>query len=396
MNSIAVIGGGASGIMAAITAARLGCDVTILEKNDRIGKKLLATGNGRCNLTNINADISDYHGGASYFADNAKAVFWVNETIDFFSEIGLLTKVEDGGKIYPYSDRASSVLDVLRAELERLCVKTVCGFDVMKIKKTDGGFKIISYDAREEYADKVIFSAGGKASPSMGGGSGYDILKKLGHTCTSLKPSIVQLKTNNKNLRGLKGVKCHAKLTLSGISQTGELLFTDDGLSGPPAFYVSSYYNPGAENNCEIDFFDGFDEKKLFTLLKTNSAIFPTCDKLFTGILHKAVSTAILKQCDIQGGKSCASLTNKTISDICRTLKHFPCIVTGTESWNNAQVTSGGIKADEVICETLESKKCKGLYITGEILDIDGNCGGYNLQWAWSSGYIAAQNASCS
>ena len=392
MKKIAVIGGGASGLMAAITAARGGAAVTLYEKNDRVGKKLLATGNGRCNLTNTEAGRKNYHGGAADFVCRAEKRFWVEETLDFFSEIGLITKTEDGGKVYPYSDRASSVLDVLRAELERCGVRTVCGFDVKEIRKKGGAFKIFSYDGRAEAADFVIFSAGGKASPSMGGGSGYDILKAVGHTVTSLRPSIVQLKADNKNLGGLKGVKCRARLTLGSVSSFGELLFTDGGLSGPPAFFLSSYYEPGRENFAEIDFFDSFSEKELFNIIRKNAQLFSDCGQLFTGMLHKSIGAAVLKQCGISCGADCKSLKNRELSEICRTLKHFPCRITGTASWNNAQVTSGGIKAGEVDGETLQSKKCDGLYITGEILDIDGDCGGFNLQWAWSSGYIAAES----
>lgn len=392
MKKIAVIGGGASGLMAAITAARGGAAVTIYEKNDRVGKKLLATGNGRCNLTNTEAERKNYHGGAADFVCRAEKRFWVEETLDFFSEIGLMTKTEDGGKVYPYSDRASSVLDVLRAELERCGVRMVCGFDVKEIRKKGGAFKIFSYDGRAEAADFVIFSAGGKASPSMSGGSGYDILKAVGHTVTSLRPSIVQLKADNKNLGGLKGVKCRARLTLGGVSSFGELLFTDGGLSGPPAFFLSSYYEPGRENFAEIDFFDSFSEKELFNTIRKNAQLFSDCGQLFTGMLHKSIGAAVLKQCGISHCADCKSLKNRELSEICRTLKHFPCRITGTASWNNAQVTSGGIKAGEVDGETLQSKKCDGLYITGEILDIDGDCGGFNLQWAWSSGYIAAES----
>ncbi len=394
--NIAVIGGGASGIMAAITAARCGAYVTIYEKHDRIGKKILATGNGRCNLSNINSDIDKYHGMDTDIINTVSAQFWTNETISFFSEIGLLLKTEDEGKIYPYSDRATSVLDVLRNELDSLGVVTECNFDVSDIKKRNSVFEIISYDNKHVFADKIIFAAGGKASPGLCGGNGYDILKKLGHSCTRLEPSIVQLKTDNKNLKGLKGIKCHASLTLNKITVSGELLFTDTGLSGPPAFYLSSYYKRTDSEVAFIDFFKDYDENELFRIISRNSSLFENTENLFTGIIHKRLGASILNQSEIQNiNAPCASLSKKEISSIVKTAKNFPVHITGTESWNNAQITSGGIPVSEIEHTSMLSTKCNNLYITGEILDIDGNCGGYNLQWAWSTGYIAGCHAAC-
>lgn len=388
MSEIAVIGGGASGLVAAISAAELGADVTVYEKNDRIGKKLLATGNGRCNLSNINAGIENYHGRDTSFMLSALNAFWYDETIDFFENLGLLTKADSDGRVYPYSDRASSVLDILRLGLDNKGVKVVCGFEVSSVIKRKNVFEIVSYDGQHRFADKVIISAGGRAAPGLGGGSGgYDILRSLGHHITELHPSIVQLKTDTEPIAGLKGVKCQAMVKIAGKSAAGELLFTDYGISGPPVFLLSSYYNETDEKKLFIDFFYDYEEAGLFRILMKKAAYTDAPENLFTGILHKNIGRAILKQ------SGCTQLSNSSLKKICRCAKSFELTATGTMSWNNAQVTAGGVRTDEINPESFMSKKCPGLYVTGEILDIDGDCGGYNLQWAWSSGHIAGAHA---
>lgn len=384
MSDIAVIGGGASGIVAAITAARLGKTVTIYEKNDRIGKKLLVTGNGRCNLTNINTDLSRYHGSNVTFAENALKELDVQATLNLFEEFGLLTRVEEDGKVYPYCGRAAAVLDVLRLELERLGVEIKCGYDVKDIIKRATAFEIISWQGQHEFCGRVIFATGGKASPNLSSGSGYEILERLGHKITPLSPSIVQLKTDTSAISGLKGVKCEGSLTMCNKTYTGEILFTDYGVSGPPAFSLSSYYNSDCKD-ISVDFFPDMDENSLYMLLRNKLANLVSSQDLFTGILHKNVANAIFKF----SGISADNINLQNLKFIVKAAKKFQLELLGTLSWNNAQVTKGGVSTDNVNSTTMESSLCQGLYITGEILDIDGDCGGFNLQWAWSSGYLA-------
>ena len=208
---IGVIGGGASGLIAAISAARSKAEVSIYERCDRVGRKILATGNGRCNYTNINADIKNYHGENPDFVRDAKNSFWVEETKAFFEELGMLTRVENEGKAYPYSLQASAVLDVLRFEAERLGINIITDFEVSELKKTDKGFFIKAYSGEVARADKVILAAGGKASPSLGSnGSGYDIAKALGHTITKTFPALVQVRTETELVKALKGIKTDA------------------------------------------------------------------------------------------------------------------------------------------------------------------------------------------
>ncbi|MBQ7974713.1 MAG: NAD(P)/FAD-dependent oxidoreductase [Clostridia bacterium] len=380
MSDIIVVGAGASGLTAAVCAARLGAGVTVLEKNDRIAKKLLATGNGRCNLTNINITPDRYHGENEGFPEEALSSFGAEDSVAFFEGMGLLTRTEEEGKVFPYCGRASAVLDVFRMELEKLGVEIVCGFDVKEVIRRKSVFETVSWDGKHLFSDKVIFAAGGKAAPNLGGGgSGYDILKKLGHKLTELRPSIVQIKTEKEKIAGLKGIKCQAGVSMSGKTCTGELLFTDYGISGPPAFSLSSYYTPGAE--ISIDFFPDIDGKRLYMLLKEKSENIINPENLFTGIVHKNIAAAIMKQ---------AGSGIKEIAAVC---KNFRLKTEGTLSWNNAQVTAGGIATADVNPGTMESLICPGLYITGEILDVDGDCGGFNLQWAWSSGYFAGTDA---
>lgn len=383
MPDIIIVGAGASGLTAAVCAARLGARVTVLEKNDRIGKKLIATGNGRCNLTNINLTYDRYHGGEAEFPQQALSCFGAEDAEAFFESMGLLTRREDEGKVFPYCGRASAVIDVFRMELEKLGVEIQCGFDVKEVIRRKTAFEVVSWDGRHLFSDRVIFAAGGKAAPNLGGGgSGYDILKKLGHKLTELRPSIVQIKTNKDKIAGLKGIKCEAAVSMLGKIYTGELLFTDYGISGPPAFSLSSYYKEGAE--ISIDFFPDIDENRLFLLLRSKLESVINPNDLFTGILHKNIASAIVRQ------------SGQGIKEIARVCKDFRLETEGTLSWNNAQVTKGGISTRDVNPETFESLICPGLYITGEILDVDGDCGGFNLQWAWASGYFAGTDSALS
>lgn len=387
----AVIGGGASGLTAAIAAAENGADVTVYESGSRVGRKILSTGNGRCNMTNINASKENYHGANPSFAEKTIAAFWVKETLDFFSRLGILYKVEDGGKVYPYSDQASAVLDVLRMKTEECGVKTVTDFEVCEVKKNQNGFSISAYNGKKAFADRVIIACGGKAAPSTGSnGSGYDILKKLGHGITSVYPSLVQLKTETDVVKKLKGIKVNGALSVGKVCEKGEVLFTEYGLSGPAAFSVTSRLKN--EKYAYLDIMPEYSRDAIINMLYERIALNPKrrLEEFFTGMLNKRIGQALLKYLEIVPLSRCAAtLSESDTVKIADTIKHWRFCITGTMSWNNAQVTKGGADTAEFDDATMESKKVSGLYACGEILDIDGDCGGYNLQWAWSSGYIA-------
>ena len=395
---VAVVGAGAAGIMAAIAAAEHGAEVILLEKNDRIGKKILATGNGRCNLTNKNADISDYHGEDPSFINYAENNFWVAETLDKFSDMGLLYRVEEDGKVYPYSNAASTVLDVLRFETERKNIKTEYGFDVESVKKTGNKFIISSYGKKQIESDKVIVTTGGKAAPASGSnGSGYKILESFGHKMTRVFPSLVQVKLEKSELRALNGLKLDAKVKFenksSSAKASGELLFTDYGISGPVVFAISRIVGEGENTTAEIDMMPEYSFNDLVEILKKQRKIMSVADELFVGVLNKRIGQVITKMCThLKMNGDIKKITDADIKRIASKIKAYRVKCSGTMSWNNAQVTAGGIKTEDFFADSMESKLTKGLYAAGEVLDIDGDCGGFNLQWAWSSGYIAGRS----
>ena len=393
-NSVAVIGGGAAGLVAAIFAALGGKNVTVYEGGERVGRKILATGNGRCNMTNINAGLENYHGNNPKFILGAKNKFWVEETIDFFEKLGIVTKTEDEGKVYPYSDQASAVLDVLRFKMEELKVKVVTGFEVKLVKKNKDVFEIVPYVGKTAYAEKVIIATGGKAAPNLGSkGAGYEILQSFGHKITRLKPSLVQLKTETTVVKKLKGIKLNAVVSIGKFSEYGEVLFTDYGLSGPAVFSITS--NMDDERKLSLDIMSNYSANQLRDMINIRICNNPkiTLENFFVGMLNKRVGQALLKFDGIEPlSRYAVTLSENEISRICTVLKNWEFNITGTMSWNNAQVTKGGIITDDFNPSTMESKIVNGLYAVGEVLDIDGDCGGYNLQWAWSSGYLAGSS----
>ena len=393
--TIAVIGGGASGLAAAIAASDSGAQVTVYEREKRCGRKILATGNGRCNMTNINAGLKNYHGIEPGFIKGVMKRFWVNETIEFFEELGIVTKVEDNGKVYPNSDQASAVLDVLRIRCETNGVNTVTGFEVSEIRKVKNRFQIKSYNGENAWADKVIIATGGKAAPDLGSkGAGYSILKSFGHRITELRPSLVQMRTEGNTAGKLKGIKFTGTAKMGKYEEKGEILFTDYGLSGPPIFSLSSKYENQKE--IELDLMSAYNEEELIDMLYMRVSRNPdiALESFFVGMLNKRIGQVLLKELEIAplSRKAC-TLSEKEIKACAAAIKSWKFPISGTLSWNNAQVTKGGAMTEDFNPTTMESRMTKGLYAVGEVLDIDGDCGGYNLQWAWSSGIIAGQSA---
>ena len=400
---IAVIGGGASGLMAAITTKKSGKEVIILERKDRILKKVLITGNGRCNITNVNANISNYFGKNIPSVENILNRFTPQDTMDFFNELGIVCNEENRGKVYPLSGQASSVVDALRFEAERLGIKIETEFYVRKIEKDGFKFRIYSEDRKKIEAGRVILAAGGQSYPELGSnGSGFELAKELGHSVTKLSPSIVQLKTEKHQVKGLQGIKTDAAVTAYGDNKKictydGELLFTDYGISGNVVFNIS-FVMPLYENvEFEIDFMEKFDYNELYEMLKERKRILShlTMENYFNGMINKKLGQFLSKVSGIEKlSKPVKDLNDSDIRKLCTVLKKYRVKILETTGFKNAQVTAGGVSLDEVNTETLESKIVKGLYFSGEVLDVYGECGGFNLQWAWASGYIAGENAS--
>ncbi len=395
-----VVGGCSSGMVAAINAKRRNPElkVAILEKLPRIGKKLLATGNGKCNLTNETADCHNYTG--KEFASYALKKYSPENIKDFFASLGLLCYTDSSGRVYPESNTASSVVDALRFELERLKTDIYCDYAV-----TDISHKKDFVINGQFSCKKLIIAAGGKASPSQGSdGSGYSLAKILGHSITKLYPSLVPLCASPEITKPMKGVRVrNVNLTLKGekkIAQTsGEILFTDYGISGIAAMELASaaqkYINNVKHNPFTlIDFMPDMTYNELVSYLVNLNKIkgFTNIDNLLTGFLPKAVGIAICKASKLyKSEKLISELTEKDIRKIAEKVKSFPLEVTGAKDFKDAQVTSGGIKTNEIDSETMQSKICRNLYFAGEIIDVDGGCGGFNLQWAWASGMLAGE-----
>lgn len=404
---VAIIGGGASGLVAAISAARNNADVTIYEKMDRVGKKILATGNGRCNLTNKNISILNYHGKSPEYVKKIFEFFGVEKTLSFFEELGIYPYIDDSGNVYPNSLQSSSVLDVLRIEIDRLGVKEIKNCEIIELRKNKETFTIIDNNKKKYIADSVIVSCGGKASPQLGSnGSGYKLVEKFNHNIVDPFPALVQLKLKSDFLKRLKGVKFEGKIKVIANNKTiredtGEILFTDYGVSGIPVLQISRMTIEKFITNIEtyviIDMFTKFEKYELFELIENRIRHMKnkTIEESFIGLINKRLIPVILKEAHIKDIKEkCINLNKKEIYQIVDILKSWKFKVTGYNSWQQAQATAGGIETSYIDSTTLESKKVKGLYIAGEILDIDGDCGGYNLQWAWSSGYTAGYYAS--
>ena len=396
---VAIIGAGAAGMAAAITASASGeHEVLLLERQARVGKKLLATGNGRCNLTNRAADVSHYHGTDPSFVIPALREFSVSQTLDFFQSIGLYTVTEPGGRVYPYSDQANSVVDVLRFALERKNLTLRAGTEITGVKKQGDQFAIRS-GGEVFRADRLIVTCGGAAGTKLGGGlSGYQLLRSLGHHCTKLYPSLVQLKTNDELVRSLKGVRANASLRLvlnDSILATarGEVQFTEYGVSGPAVFDLSRAASTASESELHLDFLPDRSAEDILSALCIRISRFPhlNCEDLLTGILHNRLGRVVLRDVGVPLNLPITALNWKQLIAVVDDCRDFRLQVLGTMGFDNAQVTAGGICTQEFYAETMESRIVPGLYAAGEVLDIDGDCGGYNLQWAWSSGQLAGE-----
>ena len=397
---IGIIGAGASGMAAALAAAENPNNTVILmERQARVGRKLQATGNGRCNLSNINADRGGYNGTHPEFVLPAISAFDPATTLQWFAELGLYTVTEESGKVYPYSDQANSVVDVLRLNLDRPNITLKLGLDVEKIQKTDNGFSVVSSEETVT-CDKLIIACGGLAGSKLGGTmSGYKLLGKLGHKSTRLRPSLVQIKADWSGCASLKGVRanCHIQILKDGNlfnQSTGELQLTEQGISGPVVFEISRdvCWGPGAWT-ARIDFLPNWTAEQLRCELDRRRTTDLPMDELLTGILHNRLGRVLTKTAGIRGKNLVRELSDAEAEAVCDAVKSLEIPLTEPLGMDSAQVTAGGICTDQFDENTMESRLVSGLYACGEVLDIDGDCGGYNLQWAWSSGRCAGYRA---
>lgn len=437
---IVVIGGGASGFLAAITAAKAGASVTILEQNSKLGKKILSTGNGKCNLTNLNQQKEYYRCSEPEFPYVALNQFTLEDTISFFHEIGIYTKNKNG-YLYPHSEQASSVVEVLEMEARRLKVKLKTNERVTHIeclkydlnanqlnvsseagnmpdnlingnsvqndnqRKTEVELEEIE-SASERFlvhteswhypCDSVIISCGSSASVIEGSnGSGYELAKKLGHTIVKPLPALTGLKGIGTHFSKWAGVRVEAKISLMingkpGISEKGELQLTDYGISGIPVFQISRYasraIDEGKTVTAIIDFLPDMtiEECQRFFQSRRNNRPNKSLKEQFVGVFPGKLIEVLVGN---------AKEKNIPMEEIVSKIKNLEIKIKGTLDLDHAQVCTGGVSCKEINPETMESKLVPGVYFCGEVLDVDGTCGGYNLQWAWSSGYVAGKSA---
>lgn len=374
MKKIAVIGGGAAGLAAAVSAASNGASVIIYEKNDRVGKKILATGNGRCNLTNKFVSPKCYN--KPDFVKNTLDKYGYKQICDFFDSIGLLTYHDSEGRQYPVSDTATSVLDTLRMYCEKLNIIEKCSSEITDISKDKDKFKICQSNGQIEKFDRCIVTTGGRTS----------LLKSVGHKYVPFRPVLCPLKTDITPIKGLNGVRAKCSVSLSDgertvIHERGEVLFRDYGVSGVVIFDISRYAKEG--QILSIDFLPDIGKDELKREINyRKETLLRHGEDILIGIFQKMLCNRIYK---VAGNDSTGNIVNA--------IKNFKIKILGAGDEKQAQVTAGGVDVTQFNSETMESKLLKGIFAAGEALDIDGRCGGFNLHWAFSSGLVAGYNA---
>lgn len=402
MSKILVIGGGASGMMAAITAAGNGNQVTIYEKSDRVGRKILATGNGKCNLTNL-AMGSEY-----YYTDDKDKLkrllqqFSEKDTLSFFEGIGLMLRERDG-YVYPYCEQAAVVLDVLRSAMDQHGIHIKTSVEDIRIQTDKKERFLVQSSAGRENFDAVILACGSKAGIKNAVTDGYDLAKGFGHRIHKLYPALVQVRCKEGFFNMVAGVRCKAGITLyvngnTEAEEQGEVQLTDYGISGIPVFQISrqiaGFLDKKKDVTVAIDFLPHMSETEWeqFYTNRITQYEGKTIEEFLLGMLHKKVSLMLLKEYGLKPAEQVSSSVKKAIMQMCGAMKSFIVTPASVNPFEQAQVCRGGVAFDE-LDDTMQSVYQKNLYICGEMVDIDGKCGGYNLQWAWTSGYIAGVNA---
>ena len=402
---VVIIGGGAAGMCAAINIKMhdRSISVAILEQLSRVGKKLITTGNGRCNITNLNINLDRYHGENVGFAEYALTNYDNYFAADFFSELGVVFTYDETGRGYPYSLQASSVVDCLRFSLDEYGVDTFVDTAVLSYSKKENFFNVKTSNG-DFIAESIVVASGLYSGGQKLGSNGsmLKILKNAGYKTIKSTPAIVQLKTETDVVKSLKGMKVDAnvKLTINGKeirSDFGEVLFCDYGLSGPPIMQLSrEVERQDGDKVITLDLMNEYTFANVCDMLNYRVSVLRerTLEEYLTGMLNKRVGQAVLKMCGLKLSDSVATLKSSDIKQIASIIKGMKFKVIGTTGFDNSQVTAGGLDTTQFNPQTMESKKERGLYCIGEILDIDGDCGGFNLQWAWSSAFCAS-NAIC-
>lgn len=407
MYDLIIVGAGAAGLTAALTAKDNGINAALVEATDRIGKKLLVTGNGRCNISNKYIEYSRYHSDNNDFFKSVLNSYTYIDTENFFKALGLPLITFEDGKIFPYSLQASSVVDILKMSIEERQIPIHYNSKIKSVSYKNKVFSLTDNNDNSYKSKKLIIAAGGKSYVKSGSdGSGYTLAKSLGHKIITPIPALIQIKLDYPRLKALAGVKFdgYAEIIVNNTSmrkEFGEILFTDYGISGPPILQLSrsaSYsFSKGKEVAIVVDMVPhiSFENLKVFLENQWGTFSYRSVYNSLIGFLNKKLIPIILKEAGINDiHKPCFSLEWKEKELIYTLLKKWKFKVCGFNSFNNAQVTAGGVDTNDINPKTLESKLIPDLYFAGEVLDVDGDCGGFNLQWAWSSGFAAGKYAS--
>ncbi len=396
----AIVGGGAAGLMCACVAKKNNKDkrIVVIEKDNRVGKKILVSGNSRCNLTNLNTTAENYHSDSFTSFETLLSKYPPKKIIDYFESIGLMCTADEDGRVYPLSRQSSAVLSVLRNELKRRNVEEICDTDVISIRSNNEYFEI-RCNNKIIVAQKVVIATGGKNNYAQKVVSDtFAVSKSLGHTSTPLYPSLCPVKVKNKYIKSLKGIRATGKVTAvinnkKIKSEYGEIQFSNDALSGICVFNLSSMINRNKNSHIIVQLLPdySFEEIKDMIFRRIKLTKNENVQELFTGLFHKNIGLAILKESNIDTSLMCDKLSVAQVNSISSTINSwkFECI--SDNDFSKAQVTSGGIKCSDINCDTFESKLRKNLYLCGEVLDVDGDCGGFNLQFAFSSGMCVGE-----
>ena len=398
---VLVLGGGAAGLAAGIAAARAGARVCLVEKLPRVGKRLLATGNGRCNLTNTGTRAADYFGDGA-FAAGALARFSPEAVRAFFREIGLESREEYGGRVFPRSNQAAAVVDALRLAFAEAGGETVADFAAIALEPQRGGFCARAADGRAVWGKSAVCALGGMAAPALGGSdSGLKLMRALGHRLVPCAPALVQIKTPPEAVRALKGIRVEgqARAYVEGreaARAAGEILFADYGVSGPAVMQVSRplSYALAEKRRAEIAVCALPEEGPGFLRARRERLASRPLEDFLTGFVPKRLGQVLLKNAGIAPlSRPAGSLAAGELSALEALLFEWRLPALGTAGYANAQVMAGGLDTRDFDPRTLQSRKAPGLFAAGEILNVDGGCGGYNLQWAWASGLLAGSEA---
>ncbi|MDD6645532.1 MAG: aminoacetone oxidase family FAD-binding enzyme [Oscillospiraceae bacterium] len=391
---VIVIGGGASGLVAAIEAGKQFDNVALLEKENRTGKKILATGNGKCNLTNKNASVKDYSGSLCYGAKRLFGEYSPRYIVEYFENMGLVTYADELGRVYPKCNQSSAVLDTLRNNLR---LNDIDEFTDKKV--TDiafgGNFRVVTNDG-EFFSKRIIIACGGKSSPNLGSdGSMFQVIEKLGHSFSEIAPALCPINVKSDIIKSLKGVRSKGMVSVLNKgkvvkSDLGEIQFTENSISGICAFNLSGLNY----DTVRVSLLPDMSNNEIINMLKNRREILKdlTVDNFLLSIFNNKLSAVLLKKSNINSiNRRCADISNKEIEDLAHNINNLDFKATGKNDFGRSQVTKGGIPANEINIETMESLYIPNLYFCGEVLDIDGICGGYNLQFAFASGIKAGQ-----